>query len=59
MLLNAEGLYVFGPYRLDVRERQLLRDNEAVSLSPKVFDLLALPLARSAACSADDGAHLD
>ena len=32
--------YEFGPFRLDVAERLLLRDGEAVPLSPKAFDLL-------------------
>src|SRR5216117_3357363 len=35
--------YEFGPFRLDAAERRLLRDGNAVSLAPKVFDtLLAL-----------------
>src|SRR5262245_3773529 len=33
-------LYEFGPFRLDVRERLLLRDGESVPLTPKAFDLL-------------------
>src|SRR5438034_306418 len=32
--------YEFGPYRLDVTERALMRDGKAVSLAPKVFDTL-------------------
>ena len=32
----------FGPFRLDVGARQLHRDAQAVRLSPKAFDLLAL-----------------
>ncbi|PYT07208.1 MAG: hypothetical protein DMF60_07560 [Acidobacteria bacterium] len=32
--------YEFGPFRLDVAERRLLRDGNAVSLAPKVFDTL-------------------
>src|SRR2546428_1808271 len=32
--------YEFGPFRLDERERRLLRDGEVVSLTPKVFDIL-------------------
>ena len=35
--------YEFGPFRLDVAERRLLRDGKPVSLAPKVLDtLLAL-----------------
>ncbi len=30
----------FGPFRLDPRERMLLRDGEPVALTPKVFDIL-------------------
>lgn len=33
-------IYDFGPFRLDVQERLLLRGDEAVSLIPKAFDLL-------------------
>ena len=47
MLLKAEGLYVFGPYRLDERERQLLRDSEPVPLPPRAFDLLLALVARA------------
>src|SRR5215831_11470750 len=47
MLLKAEGLYVFGPYRLDARERRLLRDGQPISLPPKSFDLLVALVARA------------
>ncbi len=33
-------IYEFGPFRLNVTERLLLRDGEGVSLTPKAFDLL-------------------
>src|SRR5438270_9332949 len=33
-------LYEFGPFRLDMAERLLLREGQPVSLSPKVFDTL-------------------
>ena len=32
--------YWFGPFRLEPGERRLLRDGEAVALTPKAFDLL-------------------
>jgi TolB-like protein/DNA-binding winged helix-turn-helix (wHTH) protein/tetratricopeptide (TPR) repeat protein len=32
--------YEFGPFRLIPRERQLLRDEQNISLTPKAFDLL-------------------
>src|SRR5215469_16014155 len=35
-------LYEFGPFRIDVAERLLLRDGEAVPLTPKAFDTLLL-----------------
>jgi TolB-like protein/DNA-binding winged helix-turn-helix (wHTH) protein len=34
--------YEFGPFRLIPTERQLLRDNDRVSLTPKCFDLLVV-----------------
>ena len=33
-------VYEFGRFRLDVAERRLLRDGEAVQLTPKAFELL-------------------
>lgn len=36
--------FVFGPFRLDLTNRLLLRDNEVVPLTPKVIDTLALLL---------------
>ena len=40
--MSKQGLvsYEFGPFRLDAAERRLLRDGNAVSLAPKVFDTL-------------------
>ena len=35
------GLYEFGPFRLDRAERLLLRGGETVQLTPKAFDLLS------------------
>src|SRR5262245_54430686 len=37
---QSKYLYEFGPFRLDVNERLLLRDGESISLTPKAFDLL-------------------
>jgi Tol biopolymer transport system component/DNA-binding winged helix-turn-helix (wHTH) protein len=37
---HAKPVYEFGPYRLDVAERLLLRDGSPVPLTPKVFDTL-------------------
>ncbi len=40
MSQQAKPLYEFGPFRLDAAEHLLLRDGEAVPLTPKAFDLL-------------------
>ncbi len=37
---SANHIYEFGPFRLDVAERMLLRDGAAIPLQPKAFDLL-------------------
>ena len=34
--------YEFGPFRVDTRERQLMRNGEVVPLRPKVFDILLM-----------------
>ncbi|PYQ48216.1 MAG: hypothetical protein DMF78_21800, partial [Acidobacteria bacterium] len=39
--MSPKRLFVFEDYRLDERERQLLRGSQAVPLPPKLFDLLA------------------
>jgi DNA-binding winged helix-turn-helix (wHTH) protein len=39
-------IYLFGPFRLDPRERQLIRDGEVIRLQRKAFDVL-LALVRS------------
>jgi DNA-binding winged helix-turn-helix (wHTH) protein/tetratricopeptide (TPR) repeat protein len=38
--MSAPRVYAFGPYRLDVKERQLRREGQPVPLPPKLFDLL-------------------
>jgi len=40
MFWRTNLLYEFGPFRVDARERRLLRDGEVVPLTPKVFDVL-------------------
>jgi TolB-like protein/DNA-binding winged helix-turn-helix (wHTH) protein/Flp pilus assembly protein TadD len=40
MSLQTKHIYEFGPFRLDEEEHLLLRDGEAVPLTPKAFDLL-------------------
>jgi DNA-binding winged helix-turn-helix (wHTH) protein len=39
---QLKGIYEFSGFRLDVQERLLLRDGAAVSITPKIFDLLLL-----------------
>lgn len=38
--MKARQLYEFGPFQLDATRRRLLRDGEAVPLTPKVLDIL-------------------
>src|SRR5262249_23766495 len=40
MAAHPKRFYDFGPFRIDVSEHELLRDGSAVSITPKVFDLL-------------------
>ena len=40
MLWQTDISYEFGPFRVDMRERRLLRDGQVVPLRPKVFDVL-------------------
>src|SRR5215471_14874811 len=40
MSLQTKHIYEFGPFRLDEAEHLLLRDGNAVPLTPKAFDLL-------------------
>jgi TolB-like protein/DNA-binding winged helix-turn-helix (wHTH) protein len=42
MVRQTNHIYEFGPFRLIPEERQLLRDNQPVSLTPKSFDLLVV-----------------
>src|SRR5262245_9149081 len=42
---QTKQLYEFGRFRLDAGERLLLRDGEAISLTPKAFDLLLVLVA--------------
>ncbi len=39
-LSRENDVYLFGPFRLEARERRLSRNGEPVHLSPKVFDVL-------------------
>ena len=39
---KSHRIFVFGPYRLDLFERVLMRGDAIVSLAPKLFDTLAM-----------------
>ncbi|MDQ3821023.1 MAG: transcriptional regulator, partial [Acidobacteriota bacterium] len=39
---HSSHFFDFGPFSLNIRERQLLREGEAIQLSPKVFDTLVV-----------------
>jgi DNA-binding winged helix-turn-helix (wHTH) protein/Tfp pilus assembly protein PilF len=40
MFWQTQTSYEFGPFRVDTRERRLLRNGKVVPLRPKVFDIL-------------------
>jgi Tol biopolymer transport system component/DNA-binding winged helix-turn-helix (wHTH) protein len=40
MSMQASQLYEFGPFRVDLRESLLLRNGEALALTPKAFETL-------------------
>lgn len=37
---KTNGLYEFGPFRLDAQERRLIRGKESIAIPPKAFDTL-------------------
>ena len=41
-MTQSGDIYAFGPFRLDLASRTLLRDDEAVALTAKAFDTLAI-----------------
>jgi DNA-binding winged helix-turn-helix (wHTH) protein len=41
----TEAVYEFGPFKVDAGSRQLLRQEQALALAPKAFDLLCYLLA--------------
>lgn len=43
-VVTKDEIFVFGEYRLDVREHRLWRGDAVVALSPKTFDLLVVML---------------
>jgi len=47
MSSSEKRFYEFGPYRLDLEERLLMRDGSPVSLTPKAFDTLLVLIENS------------
>ena len=47
MSLTREGLYEFGPFRLNPPKRLLLREGQPVALPPKAYDLLVTLVAHA------------
>src|SRR5215469_1079129 len=47
MATEHKVLYEFGPFRADPDQQVLLRDNQPVAITPKVFETLLLLLRRS------------
>src|SRR6185369_9706728 len=47
MLNLSSHYYEFGPFRLDLKERLLLREGQPLTLTPKAFDVLAMLVRRS------------
>jgi DNA-binding winged helix-turn-helix (wHTH) protein len=45
-LNEMEGVYQFGPFRLETKERRLLRDGRPVRLRGKVLDTLCVLVSR-------------
>src|SRR5271168_3894301 len=47
MTNENNGLYEFGPFRLDAGQRLLLRDNSPIPLQPKAFETLLVLVCNS------------
>ena len=47
MGMVAKVLYEFGPFRVDPANRQLLRENEPIAITPKAFEALLILLRHS------------
>lgn len=45
--MDSNQIFDFGPYRLDVRERLLLKDGTTVLLTPKAFEILCVLVLRA------------
>ena len=47
MQVSENHLYEFGPFRLDLSERQLFRDGKPLSMTPKAFETLVMLVRKS------------
>ena len=47
MQVSENHLYEFGPFRLDLCERQLFRDGKPLSMTPKAFETLVMLVRKS------------
>ena len=45
--MSENHLYEFGPFRLDLSERQLFRDGKPLSMTPKAFETLVMLVRKS------------
>lgn len=45
--MGSDQIYEFGPYRLDIGERLLLKDGTPVPLTPKAFEILCVLVLRA------------
>jgi len=52
---NSQHFYEFGRFRIDAGERVLLRDQEVVPLTPKVFEILLVLVQNSGQVISKDG----
>ena len=55
MSAESQHFYEFGRYRIDTGERVLLRDQEVVPLTPKVFEILLVLVQNSGQVISKDG----
>jgi pimeloyl-ACP methyl ester carboxylesterase/DNA-binding winged helix-turn-helix (wHTH) protein len=53
-MTGAEKVYLIGPFRLEVHERRLLRDGDAVPLLGKAFDTLVLLVEKAGTLQTQD-----
>jgi len=55
MSQNLQHIYEFGRFRVNIAERLLIRDQEVVPLTPKVFDILVMLVENNGQIVSKDG----